>query len=69
MNSEGEEIERQTTSIDASYSFKIKPYEDYQLKVVKEGFEDYKRQLLSEGKELEAVLKMASKVSYNKIKG
>jgi len=69
LNSEGEEIERQTTSIDASYSFKIKPYEDYQLKVVKEGFEDYKRQLLSEGKELEAVLKMASKVSYNKIKG
>lgn len=66
FNSDGQEIGRQITNEDASYNFKIKPYQDYQLKVIKKGFEDYKRGLLSDGTPLKAVLKLSSKVTYNK---
>jgi len=35
LDNEGNEIERQITNKDASYNFKIKPFKDYQLKVLK----------------------------------
>ncbi|MFC0603866.1 hypothetical protein [Winogradskyella pulchriflava] len=65
LNSEGQELERQITSKDASYSFKIKAYEDYQLVVIKEGFKDYTLKFQSEETQLKAILKLSSKVSYN----
>ncbi len=68
LNSEGQEIERQITSSDTSYSFKIKPFEDYQIKVLKEGFEDYSLKFQSEENRLKAILKLSTKVSLNKIK-
>ncbi|EDP72402.1 OmpA family protein [Flavobacteriales bacterium ALC-1] len=67
-NGEGLEIGRQTTNEDASYNFKIKPYQDYQLKVIKRGFKDYNKTLLSDGTPLKAILKLSSKISYNKSK-
>ncbi len=63
LNSEGQEIERQITSNDASYSFKIRPYENYQLKVLKEGFKDFSLKFQSEKNKLKAILKLSAKVS------
>jgi hypothetical protein len=63
LNSEGQEIERQITSNDASYSFKIRPYEDYQLKVLKEGFNDFSLKFQSKKNKLKAILKLSAKVS------
>ncbi len=37
----GIEIERQTTGIDAHYSFKVKAFEMYSIKVLKKGFENF----------------------------
>ncbi|WP_296385530.1 carboxypeptidase-like regulatory domain-containing protein [Winogradskyella sp.] len=68
LNSAGKEIERQITSSDASYSFRIKPFENYQIKVLKEGFEDYSLKFQSEENRLKAILKLSSKVSLNKMK-
>jgi len=67
LNSAGEEIERQKTSVDASYRFKIKPFENYQIIAEKEGFEDYTLQLNPSAKSQNSVLKMTPKVevSYN----
>ena len=65
LNSEGEEIARQITSNDASYNFRIKSYEDYQLKVIKDGFIDYSLKFKSNETQLKAILKLSSKVSYN----
>ena len=65
LNSEGQEIERQVTSNDATYSFKIKAFEDYQLKVVKDGYKDYSLKFQSEESQFKAILKLSSKVSYN----
>lgn len=36
----GNEIERQTTGRDATYRFKIRPFEQYQLKTLKKGYEN-----------------------------
>ena len=38
---EGNEIERQTTGIDAVYSFKVKAYENYSIKALKMGFQKF----------------------------
>ncbi|WP_299124849.1 carboxypeptidase-like regulatory domain-containing protein [uncultured Winogradskyella sp.] len=68
LNDEGKEIERQTTSIDASYRFKIKAFGDYQLVAVKEGFDDYALRFESEENKLRAVLRLTPNVTYNKSK-
>lgn len=39
-DSKGNEIERQLTGKDAAYIFKIRPFEEYQLKTIKAGYED-----------------------------
>ena len=61
LDSEGNEIERQITSKDATYSFKIKPYQDYQIKVLKPGYENYTLSFESEERELNAILKLLAK--------
>lgn len=65
LNSEGQEIERQVTSNDATYRFKIRAFEDYQLKVVKDGYKEYSLKFQSEENQFKAILKLSSKVSYN----
>jgi hypothetical protein len=61
LDSEGNEIERQITNKDATYSFKIRPYLDYQIKVLKDGYEDYTLSFESEEKKLNAILKLLAK--------
>ena len=61
LDNEGNEIERQITNKDATYNFKIKPYKDYQIKVLKEGYEDYTLSFESDDKELKAILKLLAK--------
>lgn len=70
LNSEGEEIERQTTGVDASYRFKIRPFENYQIIAEKDGYENCFLQLKPDRYQQRAVLKMVSKVevSYTKTK-
>ncbi|WP_299226820.1 carboxypeptidase regulatory-like domain-containing protein [uncultured Psychroserpens sp.] len=41
LDEEGNEIERQTTDIDAHYSFKVKAFENYSVKALKEGFNNF----------------------------
>ncbi|WP_298895957.1 hypothetical protein [uncultured Psychroserpens sp.] len=43
----GDEIERQVTDIDAFYSFKVKAYERYSIKVLKNGFEKFESRFSS----------------------
>ncbi|WP_299366754.1 hypothetical protein [Winogradskyella sp.] len=61
LDSDGNEIERQITNKDATYSFKIKPYQDYQIKVLKPGYADYTLSFESEERELNAILKLLAK--------
>lgn len=61
LDSNGNEIERQITSKDATYNFKIQPYKDYQIKVLKEGYEDYTLSFESDNRELKAILKLLAK--------
>ncbi|WP_299110636.1 hypothetical protein [uncultured Winogradskyella sp.] len=61
LDNEGNEIERQITNKDATYNFKIKPYKDYQIKVLKDGYEDYTLSFESDEKELKAILKLLAK--------
>ncbi|WP_299098799.1 carboxypeptidase-like regulatory domain-containing protein [uncultured Winogradskyella sp.] len=70
LNDEGEEVERQTTSVDASYSFKLKPYDDYEIVIKKEGFEAYTKKLAPNTFPEKSVVKMEPKVevSYNTVK-
>ncbi|MEM9680733.1 MAG: carboxypeptidase-like regulatory domain-containing protein [Bacteroidota bacterium] len=42
LDEDGNELQRQITGVDAFYSFKIKPYENYSLMAVKDGFEKYR---------------------------
>ncbi|MFP4847090.1 TolB family protein [Winogradskyella sp. PE311] len=39
-DNKGNEIERQTTGKDATYRFKIRPFEQYQIKTLKNGYEN-----------------------------
>ena len=68
LNGQGQEIERQTTNIDASYRFKVKAFGDYQLVAVKEGFENFSLQFESEEEQFRAVLRLSPNVTYNKSK-
>ena len=61
LDSSGNEIDRQITNKDATYNFRIKPYLDYQIKVLKEGYEDYTLSFVSEERELNAILKLLAK--------
>ena len=61
LDSEGNEVDRQVTNKDATYNFRIKPYLDYQIKVLKEGYKDYTLSFASEERELNAILKLFSK--------
>ncbi|WP_111685084.1 carboxypeptidase-like regulatory domain-containing protein [Winogradskyella tangerina] len=61
LDSEGNEIARQTTNKDATYSFKIQAYQNYELKVLREGFEDYALAFQSDERELNAILKLLAK--------
>ncbi|WP_299275829.1 hypothetical protein [uncultured Psychroserpens sp.] len=63
---DGNELERQTTGIDAFYSFKVKAYERYSLKVLKKGFEKFESRFSSYKTDAliyKEVLKLSSKVS------
>lgn len=40
LDEEGEEIARQTTGDDATYSFDVTPFENYTIKTTKDGFDD-----------------------------
>lgn len=63
---EGNEIERQTTGIDASYSFKVKAYENYSIKVLKKGFQKFESRFSSYKTDAiiyKEVLKLSSKIS------
>jgi len=66
LNDEGKEIERQTTSVDASYRFKVKAFGDYQLVAVREGFEDYNLKFDSGENTLRSVLRLSPNVTYSK---
>ncbi|MBV7269427.1 carboxypeptidase-like regulatory domain-containing protein [Winogradskyella luteola] len=61
LDNDGNEIERQTTNKDATYNFTIKAYKDYQIKVLREGYEDYTLSFESDDKELKAILKLLAK--------
>ena len=59
LNNEGVEIGRQTTSENASYSFKVKPFENYQLIAVKKGFEEtYASNLQPKQDKLQTILRL-----------
>jgi len=68
LNDEGKEIERQITSVDASYRFKVKAFGEYQLVAVREGFEDYNLKFDSGENTLKSVLRLSPNVTYNKSK-
>jgi len=62
----GNEIERQTTGIDAVYSFKVKAYENYSIKALKKGFQKFESSFSSYKTDAiiyKEVLKLSSKVS------
>ena len=63
---EGNELDRQTTEVDAFYSFKVKAYERYSLKVLKKGFEKFESRFSSYKTDAliyKEILKLSSKVS------
>ncbi|GAB4156144.1 MAG: hypothetical protein Tsb0033_06380 [Winogradskyella sp.] len=61
LDDEGNEVDRQLTNKDATYNFRIKPYLDYQIKVLREGYRDYTLSFVSEEKELNAILRLLEK--------
>ena len=71
LDNEGNELERQIIGADASYNFRIKAFHNYQLKAVKDGFKDYVKELKTENVNTDiafkAILKLSSKVSFNKM--
>ncbi|WP_400074954.1 hypothetical protein [Winogradskyella sp. R77965] len=66
LNSQGKEIERQTTSVDASYRFKVKAFGDYQLVAVRQGFEDYNLKFDFGEHTVKSVLRLSPNITYNK---
>ncbi len=72
LDAQGNELERQITDKDAFYRFKIKPFENYELKVIKEGYEDFSLKFKSnEGQSdlaFKEILKLSNKVSFRKKK-
>lgn len=66
LDVEGKELERQITGVDAHYSFKVKAYENYAIKVLKEGFKKYESPFSSYQTEAiiyKEILKLSPKVS------
>ncbi|WP_299337351.1 hypothetical protein [uncultured Psychroserpens sp.] len=66
LDQEGHEIERQTTGIDAFYSFKVKAYENYSIKALKRGFSTFESRFSSYQTDAiiyKEVLKLSSKVT------
>nr|WP_321237587.1 hypothetical protein [uncultured Psychroserpens sp.] len=66
LDTEGNELERQKTGIDAHYSFKVKAYENYAIKALKKGFISLESRFSSYQTETiiyKEVLKLSSKVS------
>lgn len=66
LDSEGNELERQVTGIDAHYSFKVKAYENYAIKALKNGFSTYESNFSSYQSDAiiyKEVLQLSSKVS------
>lgn len=61
LDDDGNEVDRQLTNKDATYNFRIKPYLDYQIKVLREGYRDYTLSFVSEEKELNAILRLLEK--------
>ena len=69
LNDEGEEVERQITSSNASYHFKLRPYDFYQIVAKKKGFDNSTQELAPDSSLEKTVLKMSTKklkVSYSK---
>ncbi|WP_296317170.1 TolB family protein [Winogradskyella sp. UBA3174] len=71
-DSSGKEVERQITGRDATYSFKIRPFEGYHLKTIKAGFEDAMVEFQSKNVDTDVafneVLKLSSKVKIDRTK-
>jgi hypothetical protein len=71
LDDEGKELERQITSDDASYHFKLKPYDYYQIVAEKDGYLNYKEELVPNAYSEKSVVKLSQKklkVSYIKTK-
>jgi hypothetical protein len=63
LDNEGNEIARQTIGKDASYSFKIRIFEEYNLKVLKDGFDDFSLAIKTSNKNLDVAFKAVLKLS------
>lgn len=66
LDDHGKEIERQITGIDAHYSFKVKAFETYSIKVLKKGFENFESKFSSyqiDENIYREILKLSTKVT------
>ncbi|MBO6607879.1 hypothetical protein [Psychroserpens sp.] len=66
LDAEGKELDRQVTGVDAHYNFKVKAYENYNIKALKNGFAPLESRFSSyQTEELvyKEVLKLSPKVS------
>ncbi|WP_299126761.1 hypothetical protein [uncultured Winogradskyella sp.] len=64
-DNKGNEIERQTTGKDATYRFKIRPFEQYKIKTIKNGYEDAVVSFKSTDTKLNLAYKEDLKLSTN----
>lgn len=64
-DSSGKEIERQITGKDAAYSFKIRPFKEYQLKTIKAGYDDAIVEFKSNSTKVNFAFKENLKLSSN----
>lgn len=71
LDDEGKELERQVTNDDASYHFKLKPYHYYQIVAEKDGYVNYREELIPNSYSEKSVVKLTQKkvkLSYIKTK-
>ena len=65
LDKAGNEISVQTTGVDAHFSFSVKAFEDYKLKILKPGFNDnefaFRVTDISDNKTYKKVLKLSAK--------
>ncbi|MBT8267211.1 MAG: PD40 domain-containing protein [Bacteroidia bacterium] len=64
LDTNGKEISTQTTGVDAHFSFSIRAFENYKLKILKQGFESYEYAFESNNANIETykeVLRLSSK--------
>lgn len=64
LDGEGIELERQVTTKDGTYRFKIRPYKKYQIKVLKDGYESYSYTFHSDQDPLKSMLNLSTKLTY-----